>query len=329
MGFSVGIGLTNDCNLSCPHCYRDAGSIEQLTLAHIATICAHLPVDAMGFGTGENALNPEFPAILELLHARGVRLSLASNGYSLMALDDAHLRMFHDVELSLDFATETRQNRFRVAGNWALVHAATARCRALAVPVSILATLMSVNYQEMPALVALARQHGVHLRVNAYQSVKTDEFRLSYAQFWHAYRALFATAEVVSCAEPVVRAAMGLADAHSPCAHTSIRFNPHGQVIPCVYWPTSEDMPTIADLPRLGATVLQSRDFAQARRVPPRAATCKCQGGCASRRALAGQLDAHDAYCPWVRGDDMRLDWQPAPAVDLMRARNVCTTIVR
>ena len=41
-----------------------------------------------------------------------------------------------------------------------------------------------------------------------------------------------------------------------------------------------------------------------------------------------GRLDAHDDYCPWVRGDKMKLDWRPAPAKDLMRSGNVCTTVV-
>ena len=328
MGFSVGIGLTNDCDLTCAHCYRDTARIDNLTLAQVQTICQQLPVDAMGFGTGENARNPDFLPILDYLHGRGVRLSLASNGYSLLALDDARLRMFHDVEVSLDFATEREQDAFRAPGNWALVHRAIARCQALQVPVSILATLMSVNYDQMPTLVALAQRQGVHLRVNAYQAVKTSQFRLSYAQFWQAYRSLFSVARVISCAEPVVRAAMGLDEAHSPCGHTSIRFNPQGQVIPCVYWPPTDAMPTIADLPRLGAAVLDTDDFQRARLTPARAAACKCQGGCATRRALNGELDAHDDYCPWTRGEDVRLDWQPAPAVDLMRARNVCTTIV-
>jgi MoaA/NifB/PqqE/SkfB family radical SAM enzyme len=238
----------------------------------------------------------------------------------------------------MDFATQREQDAFRAPGNWALVHRMMERCQALNVPVSILATLMSLNFDQMDALAGLAQRQRVNLRVNAYQSVKTDRFKLSYEQFWEGYRRLFGTARVISCAEPVVRAAMGLDvsveyngieyDAHSPCGHTSIRFNPRGQIIPCVYWPATDAMPTIADLPRLGAQVLAGDDFQRARQTPQVAAECRCRGGCATRRALNGQLDAHDDYCPWTRGQDIRLDWQPAPAVDLMRARNVCTTIV-
>jgi len=329
MGYSVGIGLTNDCNLTCAHCYRDTLRVDRVSLAQVQQICEALPVDALGMGTGENALHPEFAAIVEYLAGRGVKLSIASNGYSLTAIPESLLTAFHDVEVSIDFATEAEQDTLRGPGNWALVHRAMARCRSLGIEVSILATMMRTNYDQMDRLAALARVNGVNLRVNAYQAVKADAYRLSYAQFWEGYRRLFAAGLVVSCSEPVVRAALGLGDAQSPCGHRSIRFNPRGRIIPCVYWPLDEARaPVIADLERLGAGVFDSLAFQAARLVPPSAADCRCRGGCASRRALNGRLDSHDEYCPWVRGEAMHFDWRPAPAKDLMRSGNVCTTVV-
>jgi MoaA/NifB/PqqE/SkfB family radical SAM enzyme len=280
-------------------------------------------------GTGENALHPEFVPIVEYLAGRGVTLSLASNGYSLTTISDSVLRAFHDVEASIDFASEAEQDAFRGPGNWTLVHQAMARCARLGVEVSILATMMPANHAQMGALVRLARRNGANLRVSVYQPVKSSAFRLSYAQFWEGYRRLFAEGSVVSCSEPVVRAVMGLGEAISPCGQRSIRFNPRGQVIPCVYWPVdSQPMPVIDDLARLGTVVAESAAFREARARPPSAATCPCQGGCASRRALNGALDAHDEYCPWARGETIRLDWRPAPSKSLMRSGNVCTTVV-
>lgn len=329
MGYSVGIGLTNDCNLTCAHCYRDTLRVDRVSLAQVRQICEALPVDALGMGTGENALHPEFVPIVHYLSERGVKLSIASNGYSLTAIADDVLRAFHDVEVSIDYASEAEQDALRGPGNWALVHQAIERCQGLGIEVSILATMMRTNYDQMERLAALARRNGVNLRVNAYQAVKTDAYRLSYAQFWEGYRRLFAAGLVVSCSEPVVRAALGLADVQSPCGHRSIRFNPRGQVIPCVYWPLDGAAPpTIADLGRLAEGVFDAPAFRAARQTPASAADCRCRGGCASRRALAGRLDSHDDYCPWARGEEIQLDWRPAPAKDLMRSGNVCTTVV-
>ena len=329
MGYSVGIGLTNDCNLHCQHCYRDTGQIHALSLEQVKQVCDSIPVDGIGMGTGENGLHPQFIPIVEYLHGRGIRLSIASNGYTLTMLPDDVLRAFSDVEVSIDFPSRQQQDRFRGKGNWDLVRRAIKRCQELGLETSILTTMMSTNYDQMDRMVGLARHDGCNLRVNVYQAVKTDDFRLSYEQFWEGYRRLFSAGRVVSCSEPVVRAAIGLGEAHSPCGRHSIRINPQGRVLPCVYWPEDSYAPlSITDLCGQREGVLESPPFLAARAQPASAVDCPCGGGCASRRALNGTLDAHDEYCPWVRGETIELAWQLAPAKSLMRSNNVCTTVV-
>jgi MoaA/NifB/PqqE/SkfB family radical SAM enzyme len=315
--------------LNCAHCYRDIQTINYISLEQIKTICDSIPVDAMGMGTGENILNPEFIEIASYLNKIGVKLSIASNGHTLTKAPGHILEMFSDVELSIDFPTEEEQDSFRGPGNWVLVHKAIERCQNLGIQVSILSTLMCTNFHKMDQMVTLARLNDCNLRVNVYQAVKTDFFRLSYDQFWEGYQRLFSTGMVVSCSEPVVRAAMGFEDVRSPCGRQSIRINPRGQIIPCVYWPVlDKDRFGIEDLSVLGKQAFDESHFLDARSDPPVGTGCACRGGCASRRALNGELNAHDEYCPWVKGDSINLAWKPAPAKDLMRSGNVCTTVV-
>ena len=103
---SLGIGLTSDCNLSCAHCYRDQNQIYNLTLKDIQTVCDSINIRSIGFGTGENGLNPEYFKIIEYLQARQIKLSLASNGYTLSITPDEKLKYFSDVEFSVDFPDE-------------------------------------------------------------------------------------------------------------------------------------------------------------------------------------------------------------------------------
>jgi MoaA/NifB/PqqE/SkfB family radical SAM enzyme len=322
------MGLTNACNLTCAHCYRPTDRIDYVSLEQIKTICESIPVESMGMGTGENILNPQFSPIIEYLHERNVKLSIASNGHSLMTMTEEQLVSFNDVEVSIDYPTRAQQDGLRGDGNWDLVHRAINRCQQHGVPVSVLATLMCTNYAQMDGMARLAQQLGVTLRVNVYQAVKTDAYRLTYDQFWEGYRRLFSAARVVSCSEPIVRAVMGLGDVQSPCGRNSIRFNMRGQIIPCVYWPLSTKPLTITDLAERGEGVRDHLFFQQAVGVAAQAADCPCQGGCASRRALDGNLAGHDEYCPWARGETIDLPWQPAPEMNLVRGRNVCTTIV-
>jgi MoaA/NifB/PqqE/SkfB family radical SAM enzyme len=329
MGFSIGIGLTNDCNLMCAHCYRDTEHVSSLNFTDVERICQSIPIKAMGLGTGENALHPEFNKIVKYLNSEGIRLSIASNGFSLTKIPDEILTAFQDVEVSIDFPSQPEQDAWRGDGNWDLVHKAIERCSKLGIEISILSTMMKPNYAKMDQMVTLARRDGVNLRVNAYQAVKSGEFRLNYDDFWEGYQRLFSEGLVISCSEPVVRAVMGFSEVHSPCGSDSIRFNPQGQVIPCVYWPTAGDsLPKLEDFYLMGSKVMENPSFKLAQAIPPSASHCPCQGGCASRRAINNQLDAHDDYCPWVRDDEMQLTWQSAPEKDLIRAKNVCTTIV-
>ena len=117
----------------------------------------------MGMGTGENALNPEFIPIVEYLQGRNIRLSIASNGYTLTTIPEETLSAFRDVEVSIDHPTQAEQDAWRGEGNWALVHQAIERCSRLGIEVSILATMMQTNYNQMDQLVALARRDSVNL----------------------------------------------------------------------------------------------------------------------------------------------------------------------
>jgi radical SAM protein with 4Fe4S-binding SPASM domain len=332
MAVSLGIGITNDCNLGCAHCYRPQDRVYQLALVEIRTICETLDVASFNMGTGESWLHPEFPQIVEYLAMRGTKMSMASNGYSLTEMPASLLRRFHDVELSVDFATPQEQDAFRGVGNWDCVMHAIDRCHAHDVEVTLLATLMNTNYDQMDRLVEIADDAGANLRVNVYQPVGQSRFMLSYDQFWEAYRRLLGAGRLLSTSEPIVNAMLGLNSlSGSPCGRQSIRFTPQRYITPCVYWPQPEL--TLAHLDgHTAASILASEQFRRARRVPDACRDCRhvasCGGGCASRRALLGDLNQPDVYCPLVRGETMDLSFTHAPQKDLPRGSNVCTTII-
>jgi len=56
--FSVGIGLTNECNLRCAHCYRSDMVVERLALADVERVCLGIPLRSVNLGVGENGLHP-------------------------------------------------------------------------------------------------------------------------------------------------------------------------------------------------------------------------------------------------------------------------------
>ena len=327
MAFSVGIGLTNECNLRCAHCYRPDMVREQLTRADVRRVCDAVTASSMNLGVGENGLHPEYDGILDDLAARGIKTSITSNGLSVHALDDARLTRFHSVELSLDFPTETEHDGFRGPGNWRTVVAALERCARLGVPVTITAVMMTINYRRLPTLARVAAGFGANLRVNVYQPSRTDRFTLGYDQLWEGFRGLAAMTRLVATTEPVLAGVLGLSSFRGPgCGRSTVRIAPDGAVMPCTYWPASRL--TIADLERAGDDIVKADEFVTARRTPDACAGCPCRGGCVGRRALTGQVGASDPYCPFARGDRITLDWETAAAQDLPKIGSACTTVV-
>jgi radical SAM protein with 4Fe4S-binding SPASM domain len=330
---SVGVGLTNNCNLHCAHCYRDQGRVLNLTLEDIKCVCESLEnIGSIGFGTGENGLNPQYFQIIEYLRKKGVKLTLASNGYTLSITPDNMLGYFRDVELSVDFPDQKRQDAFRGEGNWRTIMDAIDRCARLGVKVSILAVLMNVNYKDQGGLAELAKSLGADFRVNVYQPMFTDEFILSYEQYWEAYRRLFDQSELISVTEPLVNTFLGLGNSNgTPCGANSIRITPDRHLKPCVYWPASDL--TIEDLVEKRDAVFQTPLFKETCHTPRFCLSCEyvrsCGGGCAARRVLRGRLNEPDEYCPIVRGEKIDLKSHLSSAERPLRTGSICTTIVR
>jgi radical SAM protein with 4Fe4S-binding SPASM domain len=329
-GFSLGVGLTNECNLACSFCYRDPERVDRLTLDQVKQVLSSLPVKSVNLGTGENGMHAEFLPILDFLRTQPTKLTITSNGHSIAVLDDEHLRAFHDVEFSLDYATEAEQDQQRGPGNWQLIHEQAARCRSLGVPVTIVAVMMKTNYLQLADVARVAKRFDAPLRVNVYQSVRTDTFALTYEEYWEGFRRLFAETDVIAIGEPLVRALAGLGSTQRGCGVSTVRVTPRATTQPCVYWPgEGGPLTTLFDS---GAEIVSTAPFSAARTVPTACEPCEfrdsCRGGCAGRRMLQGKLDEPDFYCPIVRGDRPQLEIRMTPARDLPKLGSACTTVV-
>jgi radical SAM protein with 4Fe4S-binding SPASM domain len=329
---SLGIGLTSDCNLSCAHCYRNQDQIDSLTLNDIQKVCESIPINSIGFGTGENGLNPQYDEILEYLHARQIKLSLASNGYTLSITPDEKLKYFSDVEFSVDFPDEQRQDQFRGRGNWHTIMKGIARCRRLDIRVSILAVLMNLNHKDLGKIAQLAASLGADFRVNVYQPMYTAEFMPNFDQYWRAFNILFEGCEIISVSEPLVNTFLGVNGLNgTPCGGQSMRVTPDRHLKACVYWPNSDL--TIEDLAKEKEAVFESPYFKHTHQTPSFCLNCdyvqNCGGGCAARRKLRGRFEEPDEFCPIFQDKHIEIAGRLSSAAKPLRTGSICTTIVK
>jgi radical SAM protein with 4Fe4S-binding SPASM domain len=328
--FALGLGLTNECNLACAFCYRDPTRVDRLSLDQVRAVMAALPVRSVNLGTGENGMHPEFAGLLHYLREEPIKLTITSNGYSIAVLDDAQVGAFKDVEFSLDYPTETEQDKQRGPGNWRLIHEQAARCRRLGVPVTFIAVMMRANFDRLADIAEIVKAYDAPLRINVYQSVRSDVYALTYDEYWQGFEALFARTDVIAIGEPLVRAMAGLPPRRGGCGVATVRVTPRATVQPCVYWPGGgAPLDVLLDL---GTDIIDTDAFAAARSVPPVCAGCShldtCAGGCAGRRRLLHGLDRPDPYCPVVRGERRALKIRMATSRELPKLESACTTIV-
>src|SRR5690242_3258329 len=329
-GIALGLGLTNECNLTCAFCYRDPTRTDRVSLQQVKAVMECLPVRSVNLGTGENGMHPDFKEILAYLRTKPIKLTITSNGHSIAVLNDHELSAFHDVEFSLDYPNQMEQDAQRGPGNWELIHEQAERCLRVGVPVTIIAVMMKSNYSRLADVARVAQKFDAPLRVNVYQAVRSDLYALSYEEYWEGFRRLFEQTDVIAIGEPLVRAMAGLPALRAGCGVSTVRVTPRATTQPCVYWPGSGE--PLSDLIAAGTQILASASFDNARTLPQACNDCEfrdcCHGGCAGRRRLQDALLQPDSYCPIIRGERPTLRIRMAANRDLPKLSSSCTTVV-
>ncbi len=183
--------LTDQCNLSCMHCYsrsgpgRNAG--EELSTEEACAVIDDL--GAMGvplilLSGGEPLLRPDIWELADHATSKGIRLAMSTNGTMITAEIAKRIRE-HGIEyagISLDGATASTHDRVRCSpGAFDRSVAAFAHCHAAGVRCGVRVTLTRENNAELEALIDLALSLGA-ARFCLYWLVPSGRGRDAYEQ---------------------------------------------------------------------------------------------------------------------------------------------------
>jgi len=159
---------TNQCNLYCDHCYREAGARAQ---DELSTAEARNLIDEavkagfriMIFSGGEPLLRTDLLELIAYAAAQGIRPVLGSNG-TLLTLDLAReLKKAgaKAVGISLDSCDPARHDRLRRQKNaWRRAVKGMAACREAGLPFQVHTTVFDWNQDELEKLTDLAVNLG-------------------------------------------------------------------------------------------------------------------------------------------------------------------------
>ena len=182
---------------------------------------------------------------------------------------------------------------------------------------------MSWNFsrEHIEGLVALARRHGAHVRINPIKPVQPEHMAsaLTPEMYYEGFSLLMELCQPVDLGEPPIAAVSDFQHARRcPCGRTSFRIHsitPDGRihVSPCVYlhdFKSSLDLleNDLADI----VSSPQFRVFRQRNRNPEKVSGCagcsllsQCGGGCSARSYLHELHETgdktmlgRDPYCP-------------------------------
>lgn len=164
---TLGIALTEHCNLRCPHCIRDdVTTVRSLAMPRILGAIDDALVDSedglsVSFTGGEPLLHPDFGALVAALRERKVAWRLTTNGWHYRRLAE-HLDTWPAqlVRLSLSGATRESHDHDRGRGSFDRVLCALAVLTSRQVPAALSLVIDRRTRRELDAAYELATMLG-------------------------------------------------------------------------------------------------------------------------------------------------------------------------
>ncbi|MBF0604467.1 MAG: radical SAM protein [Nitrospirae bacterium] len=325
----IGWGTTSACNMKCEFCYsKESRSThnDSPLLDNIKFIDRNYSyIDSINYGTGENTLSLEWISLLSHVAKSFPEISqaLTTNG-SLVELapgkQDVIFSALAEVDISLDFADEKKQNNFRNnehAYRWALDCIDMCRSKGMTTTLTMLGIDQTLTEENLEKIFAIATERGCFVRINIFRPNAGQQTPiLSYKALKESLKWIINNHKIVSLADPLISALIGNEEKKDGSGISSLRILPDGSVTPSTYLVSSDwKRGHILDLD-LSDQRLSDRLIGHHKlnfEWPHSCDGCRvkhhCKGGAFDRRIIWHQTtDCRDPYCP-LENDDVAADW--------------------
>lgn len=317
---------TQACNLTCVHCYREAGAKSHLELStaegkKLIREISQAGFKIMIFSGGEPLMRPDIYELIRFAKEQGLRPVLGTNGTLLTA--DAVQRLKEAgamrVGISLDSLDAAKHNRFRGCEEaWQLTMAGIANCKRYGLDFQIHTTVTTYNEGEILDILdwcvqSGAKGHHIFFLVPTGRGKDIEDTSLHTEAYEALLEAIMEKQKTVpieikpTCAPQFMRVAeqKGMKLRYTRGCLAGIRYciiNPWGEVQACPYLPLTSG--NVKD--QSFVDIWQNDNlFTQFRQERPRGScgVCKYYENCGGCRARAYYYNDGDylAEEPWCK----------------------------
>lgn len=255
----VSWNTTNQCNLYCEHCYRDAGDKMDQELNTAEAIQLINEIQAAGFkimifSGGEPLMRPDIYDLIRHASDIGLRAVLGSNGTLITEQTARQLKQagIMAAGISLDSLDEQKHDAFRgLPGAAQMTYAGIRYLKEVGIPFQIHTTVMDWNSPELESItdqaISLgAMAHHVFFLVPTGRGIDIEQEALRVAAYEKTIARLMEKQKTVpieikpTCAPQFIRVAdkKGIPLRFSRGCLAGISYciiNPRGDVQPCAY----------------------------------------------------------------------------------------------
>ena len=160
--------ITNDCNLSCEHCYSSSGKREKHELIRPALVLSTVKslkdadVKTVILSGGEPLMSPYLFDIAKILKEEGLSVSLSTNGTIINEYNVKSIKeLFNYVGISIDGSEKTHDGFRKKEGAYKASIKSLRLLKDNGINAGLRTSLTSYNYRDLGFIFKLAEKEGV------------------------------------------------------------------------------------------------------------------------------------------------------------------------
>ncbi len=250
------IHITNECNLTCKHCYARKGNcyIDFVTFKDMLDQLQNLGTKMLHLSGGELFLNPDVFKIIEEVCSRNLYMEITTNGTLLNEdiLKELYKYNISKVVISFDGATNTTHDFIRGTGNYEKSLKNLKMGINIGLQMAVNFTVMKQNFDEIDNFIDIFSKFDLKF-INFRRFIPTGELNKHFVIASHEYLELFRKIynyrkidkRIALGGEPhknlfearLFEKAKRLRDGGCSAGRYFISIDPNGDIMPCGFLP--------------------------------------------------------------------------------------------